>query len=281
MVGDATTAGAAGEKITGHRLLVDAVSEAAGGAVGELLGGTTASLAMRAVLGKGRTVAQVTSVGMVASGILGGLGGATAAGAVTAAMTHQRFLDAGQAINILSAGFLGGFGSAMVASGSHFGFFGVMPVPLSEDEFSHIVYTKRRFCHFRMVSFDPDNIEGYRRVVHLLNTEGKTLHEVIDLHRIGRFVFPKTVDGYFRPLSSRLFATYMRQFDGGSWVANGQTCRPSNCRVVLRPYRERDPPAARSPMLWGVRHRAVSTSVLSVGTVRLAVGALRPVTLSK
>ena len=101
-----------------------------------------------------------------------------------------------------------------------------MPVPLSEDEFSHIVHTERRYCHFRMVSFDPDNIEGYRRVVHLLNTEGTTLHEVIDLHGIGRFVFPKTVDGYFRPLSSRLFATYMRRFDGGSWVADGANLPP-------------------------------------------------------
>lgn len=226
VVGDATTAGAAGEKITAHRLLVDALSGAAGGAVGEILGGTTASLAMRMTLGKGRTAAQITAVGAVASGLVGGMGGAATSGAVASLMTHQKFLSLGQATNILSAGLFGGFGGALMASGTHFGFFGMMPVPLGQDDFHLFSPVKRQLCDFRMVSFDPDSLDLYDAGVHFLNTTGTTFHDVIDLHGIGRFVFPKTIDGHLRPLSSRLFATYMRQYDNGSWVANGQNLPP-------------------------------------------------------
>ncbi|NGP89044.1 RHS repeat domain-containing protein [Fodinibius halophilus] len=224
LAGDATTAGIAGEKFTGKRALVDALSGFAGGLVGAGVGGSAGRGAINLAYNAGRNTAEditfVTRLGASTSMISGGFAGATASSAVSSAMTGQPFFSKETALNI-AIGTVAGAGGALMASGAHFGFFGSMPKELSAADFndirtkldigenSQVLLTSVQEDQYLSTRQAIRNSYGRDDAVFKMSPGGNEEADVIALHGVGRFVFPLTERGYTQPMSSKLFADYL------------------------------------------------------------------------
>ncbi|WP_372636956.1 RHS repeat-associated core domain-containing protein, partial [Fodinibius sp.] len=224
LAGDATTAGIAGEKFTGKRALVDALSGFAGGLVGAGVGGSVGKGAINLAYNAGRNTAEdiafVTRLGTATSMISGGFAGATASSTVSSAMTGQPFFSKETALNI-AIGTVAGAGGALMASGAHFGFFGAMPKQLGAADFNDIFTNldEGDNSQFLLTSVREDqylstrqairNSYGRDEAVFKMSPSGNEEADVIALHGVGRFVFPYTRRGYTQPMSAKLFGEYL------------------------------------------------------------------------
>lgn len=227
LAGDATTAGASGERFAPARALVDIVAGAAGGAAGELFGGTASSFAMRQAFKAGYSAGAVSRIGGAVSGLAGGLSGSVAAVGTQAALSGQPVFSSANAITAALSG-LAGFGGSIAASGSYFSWFGnVMPVPLGESDFDLFDTFTRQYHEpesghvYRFLTLNREELGMHFSVAYRLNEFGSELHDVIDVHGAGRFVFPSIKGaGYMRPMSGKLLARYMRA-QHPDWVGGG------------------------------------------------------------
>lgn len=242
VAGDATTAGLAHEKFTARRALVDTLSGAAGSVVGEVAGGVAARGAMGLAFSKNISPLWTTVIGTSTSTVVGGVSGAAASGAITSAITGQSFFSTGTALNMVVSG-VAGLGGALMASGTAFGWFGnTMPVKLGKDDF-HLLRNEVRLHPdpansgqvYRFMTFNPEEIGYYHNdaaIAHQLSPSNTTLHDVIDVHGAGRFVFPTVAQGYMRPMSAKLFADYVMTHHG-DWVGGGAPLPPLKLSVCF------------------------------------------------
>lgn len=223
LAGDTTTAALAGEKITGTRLLVDALAGAAGGAVGAGVGGAAAAGVMRATASVAAdSVSLVTGLGTATALAVGGASGAAASAGVTSAITGQPMFTAGNGVN-LAIGALGGFGAAIMGSGAHFGWFGAMPIALGVDDFDQIKlrvdasdldgepHQMLTFVNDRQYNNAKASITANNRPQEaVFQVAGHPNSDVIAVHGVGRYVFPMTNKGYLRPMRADDFAAYLK-----------------------------------------------------------------------
>lgn len=222
VAGDLTTAGIAGEPLTGKRVLADVLAGAAGGLVGAGIGGAASSAAMRTAYTMGsRSVGLVARLGQATALTLGGAAAGAASSGVAAAMTGQPFLSSATGLNVLLGG-VAGAGGALMASGAHFGFFGAMPVELTEAEFGEVAPIRAETGQHRMLTFvsqeafeetraSIESTHGSVEAVFQLTADPDPRADVIAVHGVGRYVFPYTEAGYSRPMSARLFLRYLQQ----------------------------------------------------------------------
>lgn len=226
VAGDATTAGLAGEHFTATRALVDVVGGAAGGAVGAVAGGAAAQVAMKSALAlsAGISAKAVTTIGTVTAGVVGGTAGAAAQSGVTSAMTGQSAFSVGSAVNML-VGAVAGFGGALLGSGAHLGWSGdTMPVWVGQKDLPTMNTVPRHNVVERFLTLNPEDIGGYSNSIYQLNAQNAATHDVIDVHGSPGTVFATFYDGsgkwYHRPMSTRLFAEYIRSRPG--WTDPGR-----------------------------------------------------------
>ncbi|MES2730189.1 MAG: RHS repeat-associated core domain-containing protein [Bacteroidota bacterium] len=224
LAGDATTAGIAGEKFTGKRALIDALSGFAGGFVGAGVGGAAGKGVMKLAYNAGRNTAAdinfVTRLGTSTSMLTGSIAGATASAGVTSAMTGQAFFSKETAMNI-AIGAVAGAGGALIAAGAHFGWFGVMPVEMGANDFNRIrpnIDIGNNNQKLLTIVSDADytntrqNIiadHGHEDAIFRMSPNGPEIADVVAIHGVGRFVFPYTNEGYTQPMSAKLFAQYL------------------------------------------------------------------------
>lgn len=276
LAGDATAAGASGERFTPVRALVDLAAGAAGGAAGEFFGGTAANAAIGRAFRAGYSAAAVSRIGFAASGVAGGLSGSAAAIGTQAALGGQPLFSAGNGITVaLSA--LAGFGGAVAASGSYFSWFGnTMPVPLGENDFDlidaftrvHPIAKSETGHSYRFLTLNREELGLLFSVAFRLNESGTEFHDVIDVHGAGRFVFPSIKGaGYMRPMSAKLLARYMRT-QHPDWVGGGThpPIKMSCCFSAI--------PGSRGGAVGQTIATALNrTTYGSLGTVRMIHGA--------
>jgi RHS repeat-associated protein len=218
IVGDGITAGISKEAFTGKRVLIDALSGFAGGFVGAGVGGAIGKGVMNEAMIGLKSSSFVTRLGTATSLVTGGATGATASSGIVSAMTDQSFFSKDTALNI-AIGAVGGAGGAIMASGSHFGWFGnVMPVEIAPHEFGSIAMRDVTVDHlggnhhYSFVTAAETNADYH--ALHATGSDirslpGGQLGDVIDVHGVGRYVFPQTNAGYMRPISAGNFAHYL------------------------------------------------------------------------
>lgn len=225
--GDATSALIKGEPFTAKRALVDIVSGAVGGAVGEVVGGSAASKLMRSAFVSGSDAATVGRIGtrnaLIIGGISGGIG-ALAASTTSATMTGQPLFSANTFINVVT-GIAGGAGGAWMASGAYMrivpGGDDLMPIPLTRDDFALIQMRRNDATdgsgHILLTSVNESQYNSTMRTIlaqnannqnAIFNHTGGTA-DVIALHGVGRFVIVRTGATQGRPMSAGLFAEYL------------------------------------------------------------------------
>jgi hypothetical protein len=92
-----------------------------------------------------------------------------------------------------------------------------MPVPLGESDFDLFDTFTRQYHEpesghvYRFLTLNREELGMHFSVSYRLNEFGAELHDVIDVHGAGRFVFPSIKGaGYMRPMSGKLLARYMR-----------------------------------------------------------------------